>query len=342
MRILTVGDRFSGVSYHRLFMPIQMMPKTYAMLTDMLTEAELQKGYDLLVINRYIINPDGHPQPVHEVVSLCKKYGVKLVIDIDDYWRLDEWHVLKPWYPVQTILDYIIAADLVTCTNKGLQEAISSLNKNVHIIPNALPFGEDQFTDIVTPAEDDRVRFVYAAGVTHERDVAILRNPLQRVQGDFQLSAKVHFNLCGYDDSNERTRMIWHKMIHDYTAGLKLSCTIKKALPVGAYMNHYNEADAGIIPLVNSTFNSMKSNLKVLECAAKKIPCIASNVLPYSDCPEILKVNKQGDWYDHIKTLAKSESTRKKIGLANYQWAKANHDLKEWNIIRHDLYKTLI
>jgi glycosyltransferase involved in cell wall biosynthesis len=107
-------------------------------------------------------------------------------------------------------------------------------------------------------------------------------------------------------------------------------------------MNFYSEADAALVPLVGSEFNSMKSNLKVLEAACKKIPVIASDVSPYKECPHVLKVSKQGDWYKHIKTLAKSESLRKTIGTANYEWATENHNLHKWNEVREQLFKSLI
>jgi hypothetical protein len=86
----------------------------------------------------------------------------------------------------------------------------------------------------------------------------------------------------------------------------------------------------------------MKSNLKVLEAACKKIPVIASDVSPYAECPHVLKVSKQGDWYKHIKALAKSESLRKTLGTANYEWATENHNLHKWNEVREQLFNSLI
>lgn len=343
MRIMAIGDRFSGVSYHRLFLPISFLQREKAFFCDSLYEKELETGYDVVLINRCLFNEQG-VIPVHEVMAARKKYGFKLVVDIDDYWYLDQWHILKERYPVAEIVDHIIAADMVTTTNEKLRERIKGLNKNVHVVPNALPYGQDQFLEDVVPTEgiEGKARFIYAGGVTHQRDVEILHNPMKRVAGDSELKALTHFTICGYDGSNERSKDIWDRMVHNYTAGLKVSCHIKAALPVASYMNFYNEADAGLIPLVNSEFNSMKSNLKVLEAACKKIPVIASDVQPYSDCPEILKVSKQGDWYKHIKTLAKSESVRKSMGLANYQWANEHHNLHKWNQIREQLYKSLI
>ena len=177
MRIITVGQRNSGVSFHRLFNPLIYLPKDYAMMTDVLTEEELEKGYDILFINRYIAGME-----VDEVVRLRDKYGFKLVVDVDDYWNLDAWHILYGKYPTQKVIDHIKVADLVTCSNNDLAVYIDELNPNWIVIPNALPYGEDQFTDVKT--ESDKVRFVYAGSVTHEKDIAILKNPMKRVAGD--------------------------------------------------------------------------------------------------------------------------------------------------------------
>ncbi len=102
MRILAVGSRQSGVSYHRLFIPTMYLPKQYAMLTDTLTEEELEKGYDIVFINRYVLGLEAN-----EIDNLRKKYGFKLVVDIDDYWHLDVWHMLYATYPVQRIIEHI-------------------------------------------------------------------------------------------------------------------------------------------------------------------------------------------------------------------------------------------
>ena len=343
MRIMAVGDRFSGVSYHRLFLPIAFLKREKAFFSDTLYEKELAEGYDIVLINRCIFE-ENKVNPIHDVMQVKAKYGFKLVVDVDDYWNLDQWHILKHGYPTQQIMDYIMAADMVTTTNEKLRDRILSINKNVYVVPNALPFGQDQFINDIVPTEgiEGRCRFVYAGGVTHQRDLDILHNPMKRVATDTELNKLTHFTICGYDGSNARSKDIWDRMVHNYTAGLKVSCHVKSALPVAQYMNFYAESDAALVPLVGSEFNSMKSNLKVLEAACKKIPVIASDVSPYAECPHVLKVSKQGDWYKHIKTLAKSEAVRKSIGTANYEWATENHNLHKWNEVREQLFKSLI
>jgi glycosyltransferase involved in cell wall biosynthesis len=333
MRIITVGQRNSGVSFHRLFNPVIYLPKEYAMMTDVLTEEELEKGYDILFINRYMAGME-----VDEVVRLRHKYGFKLVVDVDDYWYLDPWHILYGKYPTQKVREHIRAADMVICSNELLANEMYYLNKNCVVIPNALPYGEDQFTDVKT--ESEKVRFVYAGSVTHEKDIAILKNPMKRVAGDSMVKNNSNFILCGYSEDKQVAEP-WGRMINDYMCGFKVDGYIRGALPVDQYMNFYNEADACLVPLVDSKFNSMKSNLKVLEAATKNAPVICSNVKPYSECKHIIRVNNQSDWFTNIKKVVKDAIYRQEMGLANGEWCRENFDLVKVNKLRKQVFESL-
>ena len=334
MRIITVGQRNSGVSFHRLFNPLIYLPKDYAMMTDVLTEEELKKGYDIVFINRYISGTE-----VDELVRLREKYGFKLVVDIDDYWHLDAWHILYGKYPTQKVIDHIKIADLVICSNNDIAVQVDELNPNWIVIPNALPYGEDQFTDVKT--ESDRVRFVYAGSITHEKDIAILKNPMKRVATDVITKNNSRFILCGYSE-DKKLEQVWGRMINDYLCAFKVDGYIRSALPVDQYMNFYNEADACLIPLVDSKFNSMKSNLKVLEAATKNAVVIASNVKPYSQCPYIIPIGHQGGWFENIKKVVKDAIYRQEMGVANGEWCRENFDLVKVNKLRSQVFESII
>jgi len=339
MKILAIGSRFSGVSFHRLFMPISYMEKEYAMLTDKLTEEELQKGYDIVFINRHIPSVDAD-----QLIEWRKQYGFKLIVDIDDYWFLDQWHILVKYYPTEKIIRHIQIADVVTCTNEFLYNEIKLLNKNVYILPNALPYGKEQFSDIKqeTLEADGKLRVIYAGGITHEKDIQLIKNPFKRISTDPYLKSKLHFTLCGYEPEQKQTHPIWHKMIDSFLCGFKLNGYIRAALPVDSYMNFYNEADVSIAPLVESKFNSMKSNLKVLEAAAKKLCILTSNVHPYKYCPYAIKINSQPDWYRQIKKITFDAIYREEMAEANQNWCFENFHLDKINIERKQIFQSCL
>lgn len=329
MRILVITQQNSGVGYHRLMLPVHFMPGVYGLFTDSYTEELHEQKFDILFVNRFVPLVD-----LETILEHREKYGFKLIVDIDDYWHLDSWHILSKSYPTQKIIDHIKAADVVTCTNELLFKELKPLNENVHILPNALPYGEDQFVNVKT--ESEKVRFIYAGSITHQKDLEILRYPLTRFSSD-QDSKKTEFCLCGYNPEETKYRDVWHSMIRDFTCGFKLG-HVRAALPVDKYMNFYNDCDVSLVPLVQSRFNSMKSNLKVLEAASRQIPVIASNVSPYDSCP-VLKVDKQPDWFRSIKKIVNDSIYIQEEGLKLFEWANENFNLRKVNIERKQIFE---
>ena len=330
MRILVVTNRNSGVGYHRLMLPVYYMEKEFAFFTDIINDEILSENYDILLINRYIHNVE-----LTQILEYKRKYNFKLIVDIDDYWNLDPWHILYNFYPTQKVIEHIKAADIVTCTNSLLYKEILPLNKTVYILPNALPYGKDQFTDIKT--NNDKTTIVYTGSITHSKDIELLKYPAKKIYSDKLLKDKTKFVICGYEEGNEYSKYYWQKMVTDFTYSFKLNSVIKKSLPVDQYMNFYNDADISLVPLVASKFNSMKSNLKVLEAAAKKIPAIASNVQPYTG-NKIIPINNQSDWYKAIKKTVNDENYRIDKGLENYEYCNANYNLFKINIERKQIF----
>jgi glycosyltransferase involved in cell wall biosynthesis len=344
MRILCVTLPNSGVGYHRQMMPLMNMADVYVLFTDFVNDEVLEKGFDIVMVNRF-----AYGVPIDTMLEYRKKYGFKLIVDIDDYWVLDPWHILYRTFPTLEVISHIKAADLVTCTHEGLRKRITPLNKEVEILPNALPYGRDQFTDYRIPGSQmsekvapNAIRFVYAGGVTHERDIAILKNPIKRIASDIALKKRLHFIICGYDDSHPKSKEAWHRMINDYLCGFKIPGYVRGPLKPEQYMAFYAEADATIAPLVPSPFNACKSNLKVLEAGAKKIPIIVSNTQPYDSCPYAIKSERQGDWYRHIKQIVSDDTYRQEMGMANHLWCVENHHLDKWNVVRNELYQSLL
>ena len=330
MRILAITSKQSGVGYHRIMMPLVNMKKDYCLITDTLSEETFEGKYDIVVMNRMLANvtPD-------QMIKWRKKYGFKLVVDNDDHWQLDPSHILYQNYILNSVPEQIISwlqiADLCTCTHERLAEEIYKHNTNVEILPNAIPYGEEQF--ILDKKESALVRLFWSGSGTHGRDLEILRNPMKRI------NFPVRTIIAGY---NEGEKHIWDNMICAFTNGLKLNPTIYNYNPVTEYMAAYCDSDISLIPLVDSKFNSMKSNLKVLETASKKNPAIVSNVHPYKGFYPACHVNSQKDWYYWIKLLTHDQAARKQYGNDLYEYCNKNFNLHEVNKQRFAIYSKLI
>jgi glycosyltransferase involved in cell wall biosynthesis len=302
------------------------------LVTNLPQEDVISQKWDIVLYNRF--SPfDGHLDECRE------KLGAKIVVDLDDDWILPANHINYYHYLSyrERLERNIREADLVTCTNDLIADKVVKLNKNVEVIPNGIPFGEFNFTLEREPS--DKVRIFWCGSVTHEPDISILKGPIRRLAGE-----NVKMVMGGYNDSNETSKKIWDRMASTFTNAWQMDYLVLKGCLPDVYMEMYRHADIGLIPLEHGTWHAGKSNLKVLECASKKIPVIVSHVPPYTrdkDAP-ILWVRNQKDWYKHIKTLIHDKEKREDLGEQLYQWAYGKFNLADINKRRREIFERLI
>lgn len=326
----------SGCGYHRVLLPLAYMSDITGHVTNAVTQTTLHH-WDIFLYNRVT-------QYDKDWAFIRRELGAKIVMDMDDYWQLPPNHIKKDYFEMfgKIIENNMAEADIVTCTTEVLREKILPINPRCHVVPNALPFGQNQFIEDKEPSEDGKVRVFWAGSITHEHDVALLKNPLRRLS--FQKN-KICMMLGGYNDSDEYSEYLWKRILHNFTGGGMLPCKILVSQPVKTYMDLYQYADIMVIPLEESEWHSCKSNLKILEAAAKRIPCVVSKVLPYSldaDAP-VLWVERQSDWFTHLNYLINNEEARQDYGNRLYEWARAKYDLIEVNQrIRRPLFAGLL
>lgn len=341
MRILSVQQPGNGVAYHRQWLPLMEMPDVSVLFADFMNDEVLQRGWDIVLINRHIPGME-----LETLLDYRKRYDFKLVVDIDDYWHLDPWHILYHSYPTKKIIEHIKAADLVTCTHERLRKAIREYNKAVEILPNALPYDRGQFHAERIKSEDvtkGRLRISYIGSVTHERDMELLRGPWKRLASEQYIRERTHYILCGFSDGGPRPVVeAWRRMLSVYLSGFKLEGYARAPIEPEQYMAFYCEADAVVAPLVDSRFNGMKSNLKVLEAAAKRIPVLVSAVHPYLDSPYAIQCKSGVDWVRNIRDLVRYKEMREDFGMENAAWAREHFHLDDWNKARRQMYDKLI
>lgn len=336
MKILGLTTSNSGCGYHRISVPICHLPKEKGRITDDSSDEVMQEGWDIVYINRLW----------HEsIFEQRKKYGFKLVLDLDDYWVLDHDHHQYDDYRNSgfdsKVIRFIRESDLVTCTHERLADRIKPYNQNVIIVPNAIPYGWAQFTDDVEPS--DKVRLFWAGGISHEKDLKRLDYPMTQIAKS-PLKEKVSIVMGGYANSNWYEANIWDNMVKSFTANGHLQNNIMRGRQVYEYYDFFKFADVFCIPLQKSMFNEYKSNLKILEAAGKGIPVIVSSVHPYLGFPEDL-VNYAGDsqmWVHWINKLVNNPELRKEQGAALAEYCKLHYNFDKINIRRHNAFKSLL
>ena len=327
MKILGIVKQNNGCDYHRILLPLGYMDDVECYVANMVTEERENMPTDIIVYNR--LNYLGE-----NIQRLKEKTGCKVIMDIDDYWKLPANHLSYYGYTqlIEQIESNIANADLVTVTNNALLNKVLPFNKNSIVLPNALPYGINQFTDLRTSS--NKVRVMWCGSATHEHDLNILKQPFKRVR---QIP-NIELIIGGYNASNMQSKTIWDRMANAFSA-----TEILPSQGTATYMSMYENADIVVIPLEQSDWHACKSNLKILEAAAKRLPVICSNVAPYNldaDAP-VLWVNKQTDWFNYINLLLNNPNLREQLGNELYEWAKKKYNFETINAGRRQAYSNL-
>ena len=334
MRVLGLSHPNSGCGYHRVVLPLITMPEVNGIITNYPNEEILAEKYDILLYNRV-------SQFDNNFDKVRTDLGCKIVVDMDDDWLLPSNHLNYYEYQEMNprIEQNLRDADLVTCTHARLAERIYPLNKNVLILPNAIPFDVYQFTS--EKVDDDKIRIFWCGGITHEGDLEILKNPVRRLMAH---KDKIKMVIGGYNDENHLSKWLWDKMVSYFTNSKKLEHFILKGTTPDKYMSMYEQADIMLVPLLSSDWAAGKSNLKLLEAAVKGVPVICSAVEPYIndfDAP-VLWVYNQSDWFKHLNFLINDKQARLEYGQKITEWAKRKYNLSEVNITRKAAFADLI
>lgn len=328
--MLPIYRLVSGCDYHRILLPFGYAGYDFNNCSNMTTEK--LRTFKGIVFNRTPLTVKAET-----LIKLKNEYGTKVIMDLDDYWELYKGHYLyQRWMLSKTperIKAYMGVADIVTCTTERLAEKARAYNKNVHVIPNALPFGlDDQFSDSKTPT--DKTRFGFVGGTSHVADMRVI-GPV------FQHFNHIDFTYCGYTERSKEAVKIKDTCSNNMkNPNFK---TVGQA-PLDKYMNGYNGIDCCVAPLVDEEFNKYKSNLKVLEAGLKKCAIICSPNACYTDTvPDsvVTYCKSIKDWKEAIKKHQDLAYTKER-GEKLYQWVKDNYNLIEVNKKRAEIYEKFI
>lgn len=325
MRITILYSENNPSDYHRLLQPAKYLrsdPSLNIRLvkhTDCVND-ESVFDCDILFFSRLtLIAWDRMNQ-------LKKKYGFKIIVDFDDYYILSPHQLrYKIWLEHNVAARMIEAcrnADMVFVTNEQLYNVYKEFNKNVLIIPNAVPFNDQIVQKRDTYVQ--KLRFIYVAGASHYHDLKLLKGLFDRLRSDGDFKRKASFTFCGHDGSDTAKKM-------ESICKIKDAYIRRPLLPLTDYMDHYQHGDISIAPLVDTFYNRCKSNLKYIEAASMRMPFMCSEVLPYMN---IVGCKNTGDWYKAFKFLINNPDYIEYYGNENYESAKGKYDLEKVNKVR--------
>lgn len=334
-----------------------------------------------------------------EIINMMKFLGIKVIVDIDDYWDLGNDHPMsiaarkEKW--AEPIIKHLQLADAVTTTTEIFAKEIRKYNKNVWVFPNAINPEEGQY--IPKPTKSDRIRFGLICGSSHLEDLKLMRGMTNSLPKD--VVDKIQFVLCGFDTNGTKTiyhqdtgevekrdiypeESVWYdyeKIVTDnyrivkpehkdfllkFVKGVEYPditdayrrCWTKD---IKEYATHYNNIDVLLVPLKENKFNSVKSQLKVIEAGFFHKAIIAQNFGPYTiDLTHALdkggKFNEEGNallvdsrqnhkaWAKYITKLVREPEMITKLQERLYDTVKDTYSISTVCKNRVEKYKTLL
>jgi glycosyltransferase involved in cell wall biosynthesis len=358
IRILAIPPDTYGVGKYRILDPFKYIGDNYSdefhvdIITNVEQNDEFFKNYDIVVFHSFI-HQSSHEDNIERIKKL-KSQGIKVIMDIDDYWAADQRHPLYQQIKDNELprkkVELMRSSDYVTCTTEHFANTIKTKAgiKNVLVFPNAVNPNESQFQP--KPTKSDKIRFGWLGGSTHLHDIELLKSGISVMNSNYD---NVQFVLCGFDlrgnvtEINQETKerrvrpikpmeTVWYKYeqiftdnyksvddlyrlnLHNFTES-SFDASNKKYVrvwtqPVGKYASNYNLFDVSLAPLHPSEFNGNKSQLKIIEAGFHKKPIIASETLPYTI--DLTSAYNEGKFNDKGNALLVSPNKNHK------QWAQ--------------------
>lgn len=313
MKIVGLVNKDSGCGFHRIIMPLLLMPGVDVYITNAVKEEDFI-GCDWVYYNRHTSD---------SILDVRHKYNFKVAVDVDDFWNLDHFHIAYQDYQTNKFhelqVKHLELADVVTTTHERLAEMIYPHNRNVIVCPNAIP-DHEYFSFEKT--ESKFARIFWQGSITHEKDIELLRGPFSQLDHNKFMSV-----IAGFND-----HPTWHKMVRYFTDSLRLKGAVLPGCSPFEYYKNYQYADICVAPLVESKFNSFKSNLKILEAAHAGLPIVVSQVHPYLDMPVLYA--KGREWFKQVNTLGHKPELRRELGANLKEYCSIHFNFNKINQIR--------
>lgn len=403
IRILAIPSDKHGVGKYRILDPYIYIGDNFKddfhvdIVFEVPNDNKYFENYDVVIFHSFI-HKTTHDENVKRIKWL-KENGIKVIMDIDDYWHIDNRHPMYNQFKQNKVgekkVEFLKMVDAITTTTKIFAETIlkSTNNKNIGIFPNAINPNEPQFKS--NKIESDKIRFGWLGGSSHYYDLELLNSGISGILSQYH--SKTQFVLCGFDTRGSVTELdkttkqtrtrdikpqetVWFGYEKIFTNNYKhldekyknfllsfeqeeyddknTSYVRRWTQDINKYGHNYNYFDVSLAPLVDSFFNSNKSQLKVIEAGFHKKAIIASDVNPYkldlkssihegqfkSDGNSLLVSTKRNhkDWEKHIKRLIENPNMVEDMGNRLYDTVKDAYSLDTVSKNRIEFIKSII
>lgn len=257
-----------------------------------------------------------------ELVRLKVENKIPLVTEIDDdimhtptYNPANAVYKQGSGAPFRRIaIDQFRMSDAMIVSTPYLAEVYSEFCQNIYVVENSLDFRI--WDNLRHRRNKDVIRIGWAGGASHDEDIRIVEPVVHKILAKHPT---VSFTFVhGIPQFLRRIDRV--EAVNDFTR-------------IDRYPQFLASRgfDIGIAPLVDSAFNRGKSNLRWLEYAGMKVPCVASRVGHFAEtitqAEDGLLCETEAEWMDSLSWLISDENARRKMGKNANQTARKNFNV---------------
>lgn len=222
--------------------------------------------------------------------------------------------------------DFLYKADMVSVSTKKLAVELGGYNENITILPNLI---DDSLWGVLPPrVREKEVTILYAGTGTHRDDLKIVEAALVKIHKKYSEIIRFVFLGC-----------ITDKLLK--LPGVEFICEVNYSNYIKNIQNI--NADIAIAPLLESTFNNSKSNIKWLEYSISGIAGVYSDIAPYQNIKNgetgFLVDAKSSSWFETIEKLILDSELRLKIATAAKQDAINNYSISSAKGVYLDFWR---
>ncbi len=352
MKVFFIGGLYGGCNYVRCFLPMLYNGWTgnHAGIGQELKpvkvcEQEMQNA-DVVVFHRP--NTNWH----HRVGIMLREMGKKIVFDNDDTMKLDNFH---PFWGLDekgfeenkakvnnVINNFVLNADLVTCSTEYLAGEYREINKNVVVLPNCV---DPDDWDTPLRNKGDKVRIGLVGSVAYHHDFDRIKEVLRKLDADDRIQLVV-LGLVKKTSDNPKIAKVYKKEFAFWESLKNLEWT--PWCKMTDYFETLNELrlDMMLIPRRENHFNRAKSNIKFLEAGILEIPVIAQSFknAPYEDDIDGsngILIKSDDEWLGAIMGLVNDKEKRRNMGRLANKYVLDNFNIEDhcekWEQVYQDL-----
>lgn len=254
--------------------------------------------------------------------AYLKKNGISYAYYLDDnFWKITGSSPLARYYQspdvVNSLDEFIKGAAFVITHTQVMADFIADRFAGVKCEILPVPFDVEAVKDIVknTPLPVRKFPVVGYAGGYKEEEFEFIEEVISRLSSG---RPEIRFEFIGgiSDGLRNLSNVQWFPGTSDYEAFLSLKIS--------------RNWTVGLAPLMESEFNSSKTNNKFREYGGCRIPGVYSETSPYIECvrPEesgLLVRNDVGAWVDAIKRVVDDQFLQEKIKKESCAFVESNY-----------------